>query len=321
MKYVVLLLLGLWATHANGFQGDWVLTERFNKQLSLAKQGDAAAQYDVGKMYQHGRGVAADVQEAETWLNRSAKQGNVSAQTSLGVMYFEGEKITPNYTRAFSLLQSAAARNVAQAQFYLGRIYEEGRGVKPNIKLALRWYNRAAKTGYFGADEKVAVLGAQLQTTARAAVKKRPVPKTKKAPATSPVLKRVLEGNWHRADRPAGYLPSTITQCKMATDSKALNCKSTSQTRRTLAAEITYSTQAHLHDFNGQGQFKLSYVNEVSGVQPLENQNTEREEGGLTVSVKTGDKSREHVLVCRMESDKKLFCVRDKVQNLSFVSP
>ena len=321
MKYVVLLLLGLWATHANAFQGDWVLTERFNKQLSLAKQGDAAAQYDVGKMYQHGRGVAADVQEAETWLNRSAKQGNVSAQTSLGVMYFEGEKITPNYTRAFSLLQSAAARNVAQAQFYLGRIYEEGRGVKPNIKLALRWYNRAAKTGYFGADEKVAVLGAQLQTGARTAVNKRPVPKPKKALATPPVLERVLEGNWHRADRPAGYLPSTITQCKTSTDGSALNCKSTAQTRRTLAAEITYSTQARLHGFNGKGQFNLSYVNEVSGVQPLESQNPEGEGGGLTVSVKTGDKSREHVLECRMESDKKLNCVRDKVQNLSFVSP
>ncbi len=329
MKSVLSLVLCLIASNTFAFQGDWVLTERFNKQLLLAEQGDAIAQYDVGRMYQRGRGISQDINEALRWLRRSAQQGNVSAQTSLGVLYFEGKQIKPNPKKSYSLLHSAATRDVAQAQFYLARLYETGVGTRSDMKLALRWYERAAANGYYGADDKVAALQAQLKRPAsnrpKSAVRKsQPQSKSKsksKPNKSSTALSKLLAGQWQRATKPSGYLPSAITRCSTVENNKALKCTSENQTRKTLAAEITYATHAHLDGFGANGDFKLSYVNEIAEVRVLETGSAEDEEAGLKVTVKAGDKSKAHSLVCRLESDKKLVCVRNQVQNLTFTTP
>ena len=52
----------------------------------LAKQGGAAAQFNLGLMYSEGRGVPRDYKTAVKWYTRSAKQGNADAQNSLGLM-------------------------------------------------------------------------------------------------------------------------------------------------------------------------------------------------------------------------------------------
>ncbi|MCH8166953.1 MAG: sel1 repeat family protein, partial [Proteobacteria bacterium] len=90
---VIALLLG-WsgAVYAGDFQtgleayraGDYMAALRdFRK---AADQGLAPAQYVLGVMYHHGRGVAQDYAEAVKWYRRAADQGNANAQFNLGGM-------------------------------------------------------------------------------------------------------------------------------------------------------------------------------------------------------------------------------------------
>ena len=63
------------------------------------------------------------------WYVRAAKQGNPAAQFNLGLMYDIGEGVTPDYKRAIKWYRLAAKLNNAQAQFNLGQLYESGERV------------------------------------------------------------------------------------------------------------------------------------------------------------------------------------------------
>ena len=59
-----------------------------------AMQGDPTAQFCLGYMYKHGKGVRPDPQKAIEWYTKSAEQGYTPAQNDLGVMYeFIGESL------------------------------------------------------------------------------------------------------------------------------------------------------------------------------------------------------------------------------------
>ena len=52
-----------------------------------AEQGDAAAQFNLGWMYDNGDGVPEDDEEAVRWVQLAAQQGHARAQFMLGIMY------------------------------------------------------------------------------------------------------------------------------------------------------------------------------------------------------------------------------------------
>ena len=51
-----------------------------------ADQGLALAQYNLGKMFEQGRGVAQSDVQAARWYRKAADQGHVQAQHKLGNM-------------------------------------------------------------------------------------------------------------------------------------------------------------------------------------------------------------------------------------------
>jgi hypothetical protein len=57
---------------------------------TLAERGDSAAQYELGRMYEGGRGVTQDYGKAVEWYRHSAEQGYAPAERSLGIMYRGG---------------------------------------------------------------------------------------------------------------------------------------------------------------------------------------------------------------------------------------
>ena len=59
----------------------------------LAKQGDADAQYYLGKMYDKGQGVPQNDKTAVKWFKLAAEQGHDGAQNNLGAMYEEGQGV------------------------------------------------------------------------------------------------------------------------------------------------------------------------------------------------------------------------------------
>ena len=59
----------------------------------LAEKGEAIAQYNLGVIYDLGRGVRENDKEAVKWFRLAAAQGLPKAQYNLGVMYFNGEYV------------------------------------------------------------------------------------------------------------------------------------------------------------------------------------------------------------------------------------
>ena len=113
----------------------------------LAERGDAAAQYNLGLMYDNGQGVAQDYKAAVKWYTAAAEQGLAKAQSNLGVMYDNGQGVAQDYKAAMKWYTAAAEQGNANAQSNLGVMYEYGIGVIQSFVKAHALYNIAASSG------------------------------------------------------------------------------------------------------------------------------------------------------------------------------
>ena len=59
-----------------------------------AEQGDAAAQYNLGIMYEEGTGVKQDFAEAAKWYRKAAEQGDTEAAAALKQLQDENKEIS-----------------------------------------------------------------------------------------------------------------------------------------------------------------------------------------------------------------------------------
>ena len=116
-----------------------------------ADQGDAAAQFYLGAMYDKGKGTQQDHAQAVFWYRKAAEQGHAEAQVNLGTLYLEGGGVPRDYTEALKWLQAAAVKGQSLAYDKLGHIHAKGLGVPKDYVQAHMWYNLAAAKGDFGA--------------------------------------------------------------------------------------------------------------------------------------------------------------------------
>ena len=96
---------------------------------SLAEQGNAGAQSNLGVMYANGDGVLQDNAEAVKWYRLAAEQGYAGAQFNLGIMYREGQGVPQDNAEAVKWYRLAAEQGDADAQNNLGFMYVYGKGV------------------------------------------------------------------------------------------------------------------------------------------------------------------------------------------------
>ena len=76
-----------------------------------------------------------------------AEQGNADAQYNLGVMYDKGKGVPQDYVQAVAWYRKAADRGNAIAQYNLGNRYDNGKGVPQDYVQAHKWFNLAAAAG------------------------------------------------------------------------------------------------------------------------------------------------------------------------------
>lgn len=123
----------------------------------LAENGDAVAQYSLGKLLENGGvGVPRDLAEAAKWYQRSANQGIAAAQNNLGLMYAQGRGVPQDVVRAVKLWRDAAAKDHVVAKFNLGLAYFRGEGVAEDRIEAQRWFRAAAELGLADAQYALA---------------------------------------------------------------------------------------------------------------------------------------------------------------------
>ena len=92
----------------------------FEETMAAAKDGDAIAQYNLGVMYDNGRGVPENKAEAVKWYRKAADQGDADAQFNVGVMYANGDGVPENDIRAYVWWSMAKTQGNAEAAKNLG---------------------------------------------------------------------------------------------------------------------------------------------------------------------------------------------------------
>ena len=128
-----------------------------------ARQGDAAAQYDVGFNCMEGNGTAKDEMEGARWYRKAAEQGYDAAQLNLGNCYQVGKGVEQNLTEAVKWFHRSAMQGDAAGQFNLAMFYLNGVTVAKDYVIAYQWFNLAAAQGL--AEAKAHVGGLEQHLT------------------------------------------------------------------------------------------------------------------------------------------------------------
>jgi TPR repeat protein len=175
MKTITLGLI-LLLTTATAMSGNDVWQTLFKEKLQEAYQGNSSAQFDIGSMYQNGRGVSPDRNKAIEWYKKAAaqdnkkavsrlkllqaneerfrkelanvKNGNKESQYKLGNMYTEGIGTNIDLAKAAEAYAHSAHQGYVKAEYKLGLVYYEGTGVKPDKRIAYKWFRQAADKDY-----------------------------------------------------------------------------------------------------------------------------------------------------------------------------
>ncbi len=117
-----------------------------------AEAGYRPAMVSLAAACEAGRGTPADIGEAIRWYGRAAELGDPLAQTSLGVIHATGRGVPRDLPAAAGWYRKAADQDYAPAQNNLGRFFEHGWGVARDDAAATRLYERAAAQGHAGAE-------------------------------------------------------------------------------------------------------------------------------------------------------------------------
>jgi len=115
---------------------------------SGADQGDANAEYELGRLYFWGRGVPQDYAQTRYWFQKAADQGFAKGEDGIGALYYYGNGRLQSYSEAYIWYRKAADRGDAIAQEALGTMNYYGYGTPRNYSEALAWYRKAADQNY-----------------------------------------------------------------------------------------------------------------------------------------------------------------------------
>lgn len=120
----------------------------------LAVAGDPDAQFNLGQAYKLGRGVPADLGQAEVWYRRAAKQGHLQAEDNLGLILFTANK----RDEAMPYINASAARGEPRAQYVLGTAMFNGDLAPKDWPRAYALTKRASDAGLEIASARLAQL-------------------------------------------------------------------------------------------------------------------------------------------------------------------
>jgi TPR repeat protein len=117
--------------------------ENVQALLLAAQKGDAEAQFELGRAYYEGEGVAQDYKQAVKWWKKAAEQGLALAQNSLGQAYHDGLGVKQSDIQAIEWWKKAAKQGLPEAGLHLfANKFDQGFGPQ---KQAIKWWLKATK--------------------------------------------------------------------------------------------------------------------------------------------------------------------------------
>ena len=151
LLHIALLVIAVFVTEISAVHADMV----FDFQMKLAQKGNAEAQFKVGEMYEAGRGVEKNMEEAMKWINKAAAQGNSAAGYKLLYNDLEKNGINTDNKTQLVALKSAAHAGEGYAQYYVGLMHSRGIGLEKNYDHALDWLGKASLVGVTAAETEI----------------------------------------------------------------------------------------------------------------------------------------------------------------------
>lgn len=112
-----------------------------------ARQDVVVAQYALGKLFLSDDPLVRDTTLGMEWLEYAAQKGSHYAAYRVGKEYLKGEIVKKDVAKALTYLTDAANAENQYAQYLLGKLCLMGREVKYDKELALYWLTRAADRG------------------------------------------------------------------------------------------------------------------------------------------------------------------------------
>ena len=100
LKKIILVIAVLFMTQA------WANAD-LEQLTKEAKQGNDFAAYQLGSLYNEGRGVEKDTKKAFNWFLRSARLGNPQGQSRVGFKYAIGKDIPKDMIKAYAWFDTA----------------------------------------------------------------------------------------------------------------------------------------------------------------------------------------------------------------------
>lgn len=117
-----------------------------NYQIA-ADKGQPIAQYNLGLIYENGKGIPVDYAKAKVWYTKAADQGHARAMNQLAGIYFNGSAGPANEQHAVKLYEKAVALGDADAAYQLGLLSETGVATTLSFPNAVKYYLQAASKG------------------------------------------------------------------------------------------------------------------------------------------------------------------------------
>lgn len=163
--------------------------ETHDKDYPLAKAAyehvlspqNAIANYNLGLIYEYGKGRPIDFAKAQQYYLTAAEKGSSQSMVRLAGVYLYGQGMDKHAKEALYWYEKAAKLGEPEAYYRLGLMYEGGVATRLSYDEALKNYEQAAKLG----DEraKLAILRIQGHQTAN-----KPIPAELKTSQAMPFM-------------------------------------------------------------------------------------------------------------------------------------
>jgi TPR repeat protein len=112
-----------------------------------AEEGDAAAQFQLGRAYYRGNSVEKDPQKALELIRKAAEAGNPDGIDSMGFFYANGEIVEMDENQAVEWFRRGVAAGSARSKLNLGLLLRQGKTIQPSAAESLELMEEAAAAG------------------------------------------------------------------------------------------------------------------------------------------------------------------------------
>jgi TPR repeat protein len=140
---------------------------------ACAMAGLKHCQWRLGVKLDLGEGVAANPEEAFSWLQKSAAQSYANAYVSMGVMYAMGRGTPQDFAKSMEYYRTGAKLGNSHGFFGIGILHARGEGVEKDMVSALAWFIVAHFQGDPQAERPMnGIMSSLSETEVKAAVEK-----------------------------------------------------------------------------------------------------------------------------------------------------